>query len=164
VANRLFVAVIGERHSGKSKTWNTLFSRVTRTSSHPHLLKVSDGGSVEVFVISASNEEKKQYARDVLKDVNCRIVLCSVQNVEEGFKRTWNFVFDQEFDIYAQWLNPGFDNKERWDSLGLVNRLLHHGGVICIRNGRQGKWRLLSRVEEIRQFIHGWAAARDLLL
>ena len=33
----------------------------------------------DVFVVSGSNEEKKRYAQKVLENVDCRIVLCSVQ-------------------------------------------------------------------------------------
>ena len=117
----------------------------------------------DVFVISGSNEEKKRYAQKVLANVDCRIVLCSVQYVEEAFERTWDFVFSEGFSIYAHWLNPGHHGGETWDRLGLVNRLLANNAVVCMRDGREEGVRLHSRVEEIRQYIHGWAAPRGLL-
>ena len=72
-------------------------------------------------------------------------------------------MFAEEFSIYAQWLNPGNQGKERVDKLGLVNRLLSHNAVVSIRDGRSDDARLHARVEEIREFSRGWAAARGLL-
>jgi hypothetical protein len=119
--------------------------------SRPHL---------NVFLVSGSNEEKKRYAQKVLEDVNCRIVLCSVQYTAEAFERTWDFVLDQGFRVYVQWLNPGYRADESYDHLGLVNRLLSDQAVVSIRDGRK---HLTERTEELRQFIHGWAAARSLV-
>jgi hypothetical protein len=177
--DRLFVAVVGEPRSGKSTTWNELFGRRVKTGERPHVLSVTQADrikarfvsdsnklgplSVEVFLISGSNEERKQYAEKVLRRVDCRIVLCSVQYVEEAFARTWNYVFEQEFCIYAQWINPGHGGHENWDRLGLMNRLLAQRAVISVRDGRENQARLKKRVGEIRQYIHGWAAARGLL-
>jgi ribosome biogenesis GTPase A len=77
---RLFVAVIGSQNSGKSTTWNTLFGREVKTGKQPRTLRLHDGGrSTEVFLISGPNEEKHRYAADVLENIDCRIVLCSVQ-------------------------------------------------------------------------------------
>jgi hypothetical protein len=161
--DRLFVAVIGDGKSGKSKTWNTLFGKTVKTGKDSRPLELGEGLSTEVFLISGSNEERHQYAADVLKDVNCRIVLCSVQYIEGAFESTWNHIFQEGFAIYAQWLNPGHNDQECWDRLGLVNILLHHDAVVSIRDGRDGKARLTHRVEEIRQYIHGWASARGLV-
>jgi hypothetical protein len=47
--------------------------------------------------------------------------------------------------------------------LGLTNILLQHDAVVSIRDGRNGDDKLTYRVEEIRQYIHGWAAARGLV-
>lgn len=86
-----------------------------------------------------------------------------MQYVEEAFERTWDYVFSEGFSIYAQWLNPGHHGGETCDRLGLVDRLLANNAVMSIRDGREDDTRLLVRVEEIRQYIHGWAAARGLL-
>lgn len=183
--DRLFVAVVGAQNSGKSTTWNTLFRRQVNTGKKPRRLDLlppehtvvslveetahaqpTDGESsparpyLDVFLVSGSNEEKKRYAQKVLEDVNCRIVLCSVQYTAEAFERTWNFVFDQGFHVYVQWLNPGYEADESYDHLGLVNRLLSEQALVSIRDGREN---LSGRTEEIRQFIHGWAAARGLV-
>ncbi|HZP06471.1 MAG TPA: hypothetical protein VFB43_16355 [Terracidiphilus sp.] len=188
MADRLFMAVIGERNAGKSTTWNTLCGRTVNTGKkarslnalaaksiavrlisgsneekHRNLSEVLAPSELDVFIISGSNEEKKHYAQKVLENIDCRIVLCSVQYVEEAFERTWDYVFSEGFSIYAQWLNPGHHEGETWDRLGLVNRLLANNAVVAIRDGRQDDTRLRARVEEIRQYIHGWAAARGLL-
>jgi hypothetical protein len=162
MADRLFVAVIGGRRAGKSTTWNALFGHTVRTSGEPRRLDLNAGLSAEVFLISGSNEERHQYAADVLANVECRIILCSVQYIEGAFENTWSHVFDEGFQIYAQWLNPGHDGAEQWDGLGLVNILLQHDALVSIRDGREGAFRLSYRVEEIRQYIHGWASARGL--
>ena len=162
MSDRLFVAVIGSRNSGKSTTWNTLFDRNVRTGSKPHRLNLGGGRSTEVFLVSGSFEERDLYAGEVLDDTDCRIVLCSVQYTEEA-NSTWEYVFSKKFQIYAQWLNPGHDGNEHWDRLGLVNILMQHDALFSIRNGRAGAQNLRYRVEEIRQFIDGWATARGLV-
>jgi hypothetical protein len=163
MADRLFVAVVGSKKAGKSTTWNTLFGHTVRTGKEPRRLDLGGRASTEVFLISGSNEERGEYAADVLKNVQCRIVLCSVQYVQEAFESTWNHIFAEGFAIYAQWLNPGHDDREWWDGLGLLNILLQHDAVVSIRDGRAGDWRLQYRVEAIRQHIHGWALARGLV-
>ena len=164
MGDRLFVAVIGSRNSGKSTTWNRLFGHEVRTGKEPRKLWLDDEGhATEVFLISGSNEERKKYAEAVLEDVDCRIILCSVQYVEEAFESTWDYIFSEGFMIYAQWLNPGHSGEEQWDGLGLVNRLLQHDAVVSLRDGRAGTDKLRYRVEELRDFIHGWASARGLV-
>jgi hypothetical protein len=118
---------------------------------------------VEVFLISGSNEEKHRYAADVLENVDCRIVLCSVQYSREAFDSTWNHIFADGFAIYGQWLNPGHDGKEYFDGLGLMNILLQNEATVCIRDGQDGSDMLTHRVEEIRQYVDGWASARGLV-
>lgn len=159
----LFVAVVGEQNAGKSETWNTLFDGIVRSSAKPHSLEVATGEFAEVLLISGSHKERDLFAKKTLKNLPCRIVLCSVQYEEDEFRRTWNYVFDQGFRIYAQWLNPGHTGREYFDRLGLMSRLVAHNAVVSKRDGTDSKYRLLQRVEEIRQFIHGWAAARSLL-
>ena len=163
MVDRLFVAVVGERNAGKSKTWNALFGHEVKTGKKPRALNVDEGLWTNVFLISGSNEEKRTYAADVLKDVDCRIVLCAVQYIEEAFRRTWNYVFDERFLIYVQWLNPGYRGEFEPDSIGLVDRLLCRNAIVSIRDGQDENAGLHRRVEELRQFIHGWASARGLV-
>ena len=160
MANRLFVAVLGRRNSGKSSTWNSLFGRTVRRGQYPRYLEVRPGEQVEVFLVSGSFEERKEYAGDILDDQNARIVLCSIQYVEE-VDQTIQYVVDKGFDIFIQWLNPGFsDSAEYYDRLGLEGRLLWKRATLSIRDGAAP---LEPRVQEIREFIYGWARFRDLI-
>ena len=162
MTDRLFVAVIGGRRAGKSTTWNTLFGTEVRTGKEQRTLNLGRGRKTDVFLISGSNEERHQYAGAVLANVDARIVLCSVQYTWGAYESTWEYVFNQGFQIYAQWLNPGYDGGESFDHLGLMNILLSRRAVVTMRSGVKARWRLTSRVEEIRQFIDGWATARGL--
>jgi len=78
-SDRLLVGVLGNRNSGKSHTWNTLFGRTVRRGQQPRCLELRSGKGVEVFVVSGSFEEREEYAGDILKNQDCRIVLCSMQ-------------------------------------------------------------------------------------
>jgi hypothetical protein len=67
MTERLFVGVLGNRNSGKSTTWNTLFGVAVRTGQYPRTLILCGGECVEVFVISGSPEERRLYAADIIK-------------------------------------------------------------------------------------------------
>jgi len=140
-------------------TWNTLFGSTVRTGKYTRTLTLYGGECVEVFLISGSPEEREEYAGDILKNQNCRIVLCSIQYTET-VRQTLNYVTDEGFDLFVQWLNPGHhDTGENYDRLGLMPWLLGHNATVGIRSGQVSP---KSRTEEIRQFIYGWAKARGL--
>ena len=156
---RLFVGVLGHRNSGKSTTWNTLFGATVRTGKYPRTLELYGGDCVEVFIMSGSPEERNVEAGDILKDQDCRIVLCSIQYTEAVFQ-TLDFVANEGFALFVQWLNPGYeDTSENYDRLGLMPWLLGHGATVVMRSGQITP---VGRTEEIRQFIHGWAKAHRL--
>lgn len=160
MADRLFVAVLGNRNSGKSTTWNDLFGRTVKTGKQSRSLELRQGECVDVFLVSGSFEERSLYAGDVLEDQNSRIVLCSMQYTEDVAK-TLDYVKEKGFALYVQWLNPGYsDTGESWDRLGLVNRILDAPAALAIRSG---KVNLSGRVQEMREFIYGWAAYRGLI-
>jgi hypothetical protein len=160
MADRLFVAVLGYQRSGKSTTWNELFGRTVHSSRHAHTLELLPSECVEVFLISGSNEERRQYAGDVLKDVKTRIVLCSVQYVDQA-RHTLAYAFESKFEVYVQWLNPGYDSEEaHFDNLGFGDQILAAGGVLCIRDGNEPP---SARVQEIREHLYGWARFRKLI-
>lgn len=159
MADRLFVGVLGNRKAGKSTTWNTLFEKTVRSGRNVHELKLRTGEYVEVFLISGSPEERRLYAKDILKNEDCRIVLCSMQYVP-AVQWTLDYIFAEGFMIYLQWLNPGYsDEGESWDKLGILNQVLAHDGVVGIRDGQH----VTKRVREIHDFIYGWAASRRLI-
>jgi len=75
--------------------------------------------------------------------------------------QTLAYFMDQEFSLYVQWLNPGYsDQAPAFDHLGLVPRILAARTAWAIRNGRVDAD---SRVQEIREFIYGWARYRNLI-
>jgi hypothetical protein len=161
VAERLLVSILGNRNSGKTYTWNTLFGKTVKTGKNPRHLELLPGECVETFLVSGSFEERNEYAGDVLDEQDCRIILCSMQYTEEVHK-TLAYLVEQNFYLYVQWLNPGrHDGVAGWDRLGLVNQILSARSVMAIRDGQTDA---TSRVEEVRQFIYGWARYRDLII
>jgi energy-coupling factor transporter ATP-binding protein EcfA2 len=159
MTERLFVGVLGHRNSGKSTTWNTLFGATVRTGQYARTLTLYGGECVEIFLISGSPEERQLYAGDILKNQDCRIVLCSIQYIE-AVRKTLDYVVEEGFESFIQWLNPGRnDNGENFDRLGLMPWLLGQGATVSMRDGKTAP---SPRTEEIRQVIHGWAKARGL--
>lgn len=159
MGDRLFVGILGNQNSGKSTTWNTLFNSTVRTGKNTRTLTLYGAECVEVFLISGSPEERQLYAGDILEKQDCRIILCSIQYTET-VRKTLDYVVENEFDIFVQWLNPGHsDAGENYDRLGLFPWLVGHEATVAIRDG---KGQPQQRSEELRQFIHGWAKARNL--
>jgi hypothetical protein len=161
-SERLLIGVLGNRNSGKSHTWNTLFGRTVRTGGEPRHLMLRPGESVEVFLVSGSPEERHLYVDSILSGQTCRIVLCSMQYIAEA-QRTLDYFIGNHFSLYVQWLNPGFsDQVVRQDNLGLIDRIVDtQHSVVAVRDGRPAAER---RVQELREFIYGWALYRDLII
>jgi hypothetical protein len=77
-------------------------------------------------------------------------------------ERTLGYLIENDFFIFLQWLNPGYhDSGETWDRLGLVNQVLSVPSVVSIRDGKTNP---AARVQEIREFIYGWARYRNLIV
>ena|ERR1035437_8676024 len=158
---RLLIGVLGNRKSGKSHTWNTLFGRTVRTGGEPRHLTLLPGECVEVFLVSGSPEERHEYVGDVLSGQKCRIVLCSMQ-YRDGVWETFDYFIRNHFSVYVQWLNPGFKQLATPDSLGLTDRILYsRRSVVSIRDGRNAA---KNRVQEMREFVYGWALYRNLII
>lgn len=158
--DRLLIGVMGNRNSGKSYTWNTLFGRTVKRGTHPHKLELRPGECVEAFLISGSFEERQEDAGDVLKDQSCRIVLCSLQYIE-NVRDTLDYLIEENFQMYVQWLNPGYNDPcASWDRLGLVNVILSQHAEISIRSGQNNA---AVRVQELREKLYGWALYRGLI-
>jgi len=159
VKQRLFVGVLGNRNSGKSTTWNTLFGGTVRTGTNTRRLTLYGGECVDVFLVSGSFEEREKYAGEILDDQDCRIVLCSIQYVE-AVRTTLDYVVERDFEMFVQWLNPGrMDPGESFDCLGLMPWLVGHDATVSKRDGKIAP---ADRTEDIRQFVHGWAKRRGL--
>lgn len=112
-----------------------------------------------MFLISGSPEERQLYVGDILANQKCRIILCSIQYTET-VRRTLDYVVENQFDIFVQWLNPGYsDAGESYDRLGLLPWLIGHEASVSMRDGKTAP---RGRTEELRQFIYGWAKAQNL--
>ena len=162
MADRLLIAVLGNRHSGKSKTWNTLFGGRVKTGTALRYLYLNKAQWVDnVFLIYGSAEERGLSIEEIMpKELSPSIVLCSVQ-YREGMKSTFDHFFDHGYDVFVQWLNPGYSDEASYaDSLNVVGWLLEKGAVLAKRNGQNP---VEDRVEEIRQQVLGWATYRDLV-
>ncbi len=159
--DKLVVTVLGNRNSGKSRTWNELFGRTVRTGTRLKNLYLSASEYVEVFLVSGSPEERNAYVANIIGRRRPPLVLCSIQYLAHA-TRTIDYFLRNRYSIYTQWLNPGFsDGRREPDSLGLTSYLLNRGGVVAVRNGRS---RPSRRVQELNDFIYGWARSRGLLL
>lgn len=157
--DRLLVAVLGNQNAGKSHTWNTLFGRDVRTGKEQRPLEVAKSTYVDVFLASGSPEERKLYVGDIIADKSARIVLCSIQYADAA-RQTVDYFLTNGFSLCVQWLNPGYSDPSRYpDYLGLAAYLLYQGSVVAVRDGQSDSE---SRVQEVREFIHGWAATRGL--
>lgn len=158
--DKLLVAVLGNRDSGKTTTWSRLFGGTVRTGKHARELYLSETEYVEVFLISGSPEERGKDVEELLQD-DARIVLCSTQ-YRKGVEETYQYFLEKDYYIYVQWLNPGHGDidAQYFDSLGIAPWLLSAGATITIRNGKNAPE---PRVREIRDFIYGWAKSRRLI-
>lgn len=128
------------------------------------MLELRPGECVEVFLISGSNEERNQYADDVLNGKHARMVLCSMQYTDAVLD-TIKYVEDEDFWIYVQWLNPGYSDLDQQysDYLGIANRFLFNSeATLAVRSGKSDP--PTSRVRELKEFIYGWAKFRNLIV
>lgn len=100
------------------------------------------------------------FVKDMLPEILPRIILCSIQYREDA-KETIEFFASKEYDLFAMWLNPGFqDDAQIEDHLSLAKLLLSRGAYLSKRNGKSSP---VDRANEIRQFIYGWAKSRNLI-
>ena len=149
---------IGDKRTCRSDLCNN----AVRTGKFPRCLELLPGECVEVFLVSGSPEERKKYVDNILGNQKCRIVLCSMQYSHEVHK-TLNYFIRKDFSLYIQWLNPGHNDEckiRNEDKLGLVDEIISTRSVFSVRDG---KIDASGRVQEMREFIYGWAKYRDLL-
>ena len=160
MSDRLLAAILGNRDSGKSTTWNRLFDAVVKTGKHPRRLYLNGAQWVDVFLISGSPEEREIEVGNILPDELPQIVLCSAQYRDDVIE-TFDHFISNDYEVFVQWLNPGNSELNKYeDHLNLLDYLLDKGATVQVRDGRADP---LSRVKDIRQFILGWAKYRDLI-
>jgi hypothetical protein len=158
---KLVISVLGNRNSGKSYTWNALFGRAVRTGRRMRRLYLRTSEYVEVFVVSGSPEERHTYVGRIVGRRKPSIILCSIQYSADA-TQTVDYFLQNGYSLYTHWLNPGFrDLTRQRDSLALTSYLLDRGGVLAIRNAKTD---LSDRVQELRDYLYGWARNRNLLL
>ena len=161
MADRLLIAVLGNRNSGKSTTWYRLFgTNDLRTGINLRPLNLNSAQWVEVFLINGSPQEREIEIDDLLPEEFPQIVLCSTQ-YHEMVTKTFDHFFNNGYEVIVQWLNPGRNDAEAYqDNLEIREYLLNSGVTLQVRDGQVDP---ASRVKEIRQFILGWATHRDLV-
>lgn len=160
--DKLLVSVLGNRDSGKSHTWNTLFDGIVRTGKDERRLYFNECKYVNVFLVSGSPEEREIYVGDIVTAQNPKIVLCSAQ-YREDVTETFKYFLENSYFIFTHWLNPGYSDYDTlyFDYLGIFNWLLSQQSIVGIRSG---KISAESRVREIKEYIYGWANARNLIV
>jgi hypothetical protein len=159
--DRIVVSVLGNRNSGKSTTWNTLFGGTVRTGVHIRRLYFNATEYIEVFLVSGSPEERGLYVGDIIGEQAPRIILCSMQYYAD-VTETIDYFLEHGYSLYTQWLNPGYsDSGRQSDSLSLVPYLLDRGAVLSIRDGTIVPE---PRVQELSDLLYGWAHTRGLIL
>jgi len=161
--NNLVIGLLGHRSSGKSTTWNRLFEENVRTGINIRSLYLTQTEYIQVFLVSGSPEERETYVGEIIGEQRPRIVLCSMQYISD-VSETIDFFVNNDYFLYIQWLNPGYSDQNTTahaDYLGIMNRILSLDSTFSIRNG---KYDPASRMQEIVNFLYGWANSRNLLL
>lgn len=165
MADKLVVAVLGTRNSGKSRTWNSLFGAdeeggTVRTGKNERHLYLNAADWVDVFLVSGSAEERQVFIGKIVPKQLPNIVLCSMQ-YREDVMETLDFFAEHRYDIFVVWLNPGYHDEHRYDDdLDVIQRLLRKGACIIQRSGKDDPG---SRCREIKQLIYGWARFRNMV-
>ena len=162
MAERLVVAVLGKRNSGKSSTWNALFGSEVRTGQKSRKLWLSAAEWIEVFLVSGSPEERETFIGEILPTLpenGATVVLCSMQ-YRADVTGTLDFFINNGFQTKVIWLNPGYGSPEYTDELQLVPYLIENGAWVVRRDAN---FNLGIRCQEIREILYGWGWARGLL-
>ncbi|RUR96869.1 hypothetical protein [Pectobacterium polaris] len=161
MSERLLIAVLGNRNSGKSTTWNRLFGSTVKTGKYERPLFLNDAQWVNVFLVSGSPEEREIEVGEILPESVPQIVLCSTQ-YREDVTETFDYFFRQGYEVFVQWLNPGYSDDTPYDdNFFLRDYLLENGATIQIRDGQADP---TYRLKDIRQLIFGWASYRNLIV
>ncbi|MDQ8015233.1 MAG: hypothetical protein REI96_22495 [Flavobacterium nitrogenifigens] len=139
---KIAIIILGYRNSGKSNTFYELFKRKVY-SGHKYLSINQD--ELEVFVKNTSFEETGEKICDEIfikntsfeetgrsaveffeKNVLPNVILCAVQYKEEG-KNTIEYFRKNDYYLYIQWLNPGYNQNEYEDYLGFEDQFSKYG-------------------------------------
>lgn len=156
----LAVTTLGNRNSGKSRTWNTLFGATVKTGKLERKLYLNKAQFLNVFLVSGSPEERDEYVGELITVDKPSLILCSTQYIT-SVRSTYDYFFDNGYEVHIQWLNPGHSDSSRYDDyLDLLPYLLKKGATVQMRDGREDE---RSRVEDIKKTILGWGTYHDLI-
>jgi GTPase SAR1 family protein len=168
--NKLVVVALGDRNSGKSTTWHSLFNlftneeykRSVNTGKRERRLYLSETEYTYVYLINGSPQERKTLVSKIIQGQTPNIVCCSIQYVEDA-KETIDYFIEHEYQFFVHWLNPGFNHtSEIQDTLGLKSYILkNEKSQFFIKNGK--KEDLEHRISEIKEFLYIWADEHKLL-
>jgi hypothetical protein len=156
----LAVTTLGNRNSGKSSTWNTLFGGKVKTGKSERPLYLNKAQYVNLFLVSGSPEERDKYVGEIITVERPSLVLCSTQYVA-SVRETYDYFFNNGYEVHVQWLNPGYSDFGLYeDSLELLPYLLRKGATVQMRDGRLDP---RTRVQDLTRAILGWATYHDLV-
>lgn len=148
---KLLIGVLGNEGSGKSTTWKYLFGHTVHTGKN--LRKLTIGGlAIPVFLINESPLERKTKLEYILPENNPDIVLSSFL-YHKDVKSNFEYFSSRGYDIYVQWLNPGFNDqndKALFYNDGIINFLLSIGATVAVKCGKEMPD---YRVREIKNYI-----------
>lgn len=148
---KLLIGVLGNEGSGKSTTWNNLFGHTVHTGKNLRKL-IINGVAIPVFLINESPLERKTKLEYILPENNPDIVISSFL-YHKDVKSNFEYYAKHGYDIYVQWLNPGFsdqNDKALFYNDGIVNFLLSIGATVSVKNGKELPD---YRVTEIKNYI-----------
>ena len=171
---KLFVAVLGEPDSGKSKTWYELF-KAPRKSGEKELV-LNEYIQTEVYVFVSSPQENEWTRNEFLenfKKINeeIKIVLCSLQTHLTpsmkskkivSAKEVLDIARDNGYEIFIQWLNPGYKWGEDTtpDVEKYIIELMDIESLIGMTKVDAQNTPAEERAEKLRNIILGWINSR----
>lgn len=160
--SKLLIGILGSGKSGKTYTWDRLFSHPVKTGRRNRKLYLSEREYVNTFLISRSPGKRKIPVEKIIGSASAEVILCSLQ-YDRSVIKTMKYFHNAGFQMYLIWLNPGFNDDAEiplFLDQGIINQILQWDSTISVRNGKSDPG---ERVSEIRQFIYGWAKFRGLL-
>lgn len=159
---KLLVGVLGNPGSGKSKTWDDLFGHKVHTGKKMRTLELN-GVKIPVFLINESPLERRTKLEYILPENDPKIVISSFL-YHKDVKSNFDFFVKHGYEIYVQWLNPGFsdvNDKALFYSDGIINYLMACGATVSVKNG---KLMPELRVEELKNFVYAWYISQNKVL
>lgn len=157
---KLLIGVLGNAGSGKSTTWNILFGHNVHTGKNIRKLTIYDT-KIPVFLINESALERRTKLEYILPDEDPEIVISSFL-YHKDVKSNFDYFIKRNYDIYIQWLNPGFldtNEKALFYNEGIINYLLGYGATVAVKSGKQEPQ---LRVNEIKSMIYSWTLLQEM--